>query len=283
MITDINANITQQILYAPFGEVISEYNAYWHQGKIPDYQFNGKEFDEENSMYYYEARYYVPPTFILRDPLFEARPWMSMYAYCSNNPVNRIDPTGMFDDGYTVNSEGYFERVDNTGGEQYDVIYNKSDYQAGKREYDETGNKSGIKIDKGIIDSKKTVIHENTDPKIPDKQNDRYEIKSDMKAEKLLKFLAKNTHVEWGNTLLKNDKEQEINVLQTSHERTRITGSAYSISRYSLSKNGAYHTLIRDDHSHPDGPRPSSYDMDNKSLYNTGVFRILYKGNYYKY
>jgi hypothetical protein len=30
MITDINAGITQQVLYAPFGEVITEYNAYWH-------------------------------------------------------------------------------------------------------------------------------------------------------------------------------------------------------------------------------------------------------------
>jgi RHS repeat-associated protein len=97
MITDITGSIMQQILYAPFGEVISEYNAYWHQGKIPDYTFNAKEKDEESGLYYYSARYYNPPTFISRDPLFEARPWMSAYAYCSNNPINRFDPTGLFD------------------------------------------------------------------------------------------------------------------------------------------------------------------------------------------
>jgi RHS repeat-associated protein len=65
---------------------------------MPDYLFNAKELDEENGMYYYSARYYNPPTFISRDPLFEAKPWMSGYAYCGNNPVNKIDPTGMSDE-----------------------------------------------------------------------------------------------------------------------------------------------------------------------------------------
>jgi RHS repeat-associated protein len=77
--------------------VISEYNAYWHQGKIPDYQFNAKEMDEESGMYYYSARYYAPPVFISRDPLFEKKPWVSAYAYCSNSPVMRVDPSGMSD------------------------------------------------------------------------------------------------------------------------------------------------------------------------------------------
>jgi RHS repeat-associated protein len=93
-VTDINAGITQQVLYAPFGEVITEYNAYWHNGLIPDFTFNAKEYDEENGMYYYEARYYNPPTFISRDPLFEKYPWMSPYAYTMNNPLKFIDPTG---------------------------------------------------------------------------------------------------------------------------------------------------------------------------------------------
>ena len=47
----------------------------------------------ENGMYYYSARYYAPPTFISR-PMFEKYPSISPYTYCSNNPVNVIDPTG---------------------------------------------------------------------------------------------------------------------------------------------------------------------------------------------
>jgi RHS repeat-associated protein len=94
VITNLFGNITQQVLYAPFGEVITEHNAYWHNGLLPDYMFNGKELDEESGMYYYEARYYNPPTFISRDPLFEMYPTISPYAYCNNNPVKYIDPDG---------------------------------------------------------------------------------------------------------------------------------------------------------------------------------------------
>jgi RHS repeat-associated protein len=94
MITDLYGNVVQQVLYAPFGEVITEYNAYWHQGKIPDYMFNAKEKDEESGMYYYEARYYNPPSFISRDPLFEKYPTLSPYCYTANNPVKYIDPDG---------------------------------------------------------------------------------------------------------------------------------------------------------------------------------------------
>ena len=37
----------------------------------------------------------APPVFISRDPLFEKYPTFSPYAYCANNPVKFIDPTGM--------------------------------------------------------------------------------------------------------------------------------------------------------------------------------------------
>jgi RHS repeat-associated protein len=94
MVTDNNANITQGFLYTPFGELLYEYDPSWESGRIPKYAFNAKELDEENNMYYYSARYYAPPTFISRDPLFEKYPSISPYTYCSNNPVGFVDPTG---------------------------------------------------------------------------------------------------------------------------------------------------------------------------------------------
>ena len=93
-VTDQNQTITQGFLYAPFGEITTEYNINFGNNVIPKYSFNAKELDEETGMYYYEARYYAPPTFTSRDPLFEKYFWMTPYAYCANNPVKYVDPDG---------------------------------------------------------------------------------------------------------------------------------------------------------------------------------------------
>ena len=92
MVTDRLSNITAGYLYAPFGEILQEHLAV--DNRIPKYAFNAKEFDEENGMYYYSARYYAPPTFISRDPMFEKYPSISPYTYCANNPMKYVDPTG---------------------------------------------------------------------------------------------------------------------------------------------------------------------------------------------
>ncbi|MBO4281932.1 MAG: RHS repeat-associated core domain-containing protein, partial [Bacteroidales bacterium] len=93
-VTDQNQNITQGFLYAPFGEITTEYNANFYSNLLPKYSFNAKELDEETGMYYYEARYYKPPVFTSRDPMFEKYFWMTPYAYCANNPVKYVDPDG---------------------------------------------------------------------------------------------------------------------------------------------------------------------------------------------
>jgi len=107
-VTDGNASVQQGFLYAPFGEITNEHNVGWQSGTLPKYSFNAKELDEETGMYYYEARYYAPPTFVSRDPLFEKYPTFSPYSYCVNNPVNVIDPTGM--EGVVVSGGEYDDK-----------------------------------------------------------------------------------------------------------------------------------------------------------------------------
>jgi RHS repeat-associated protein len=92
--------------------------------------FNAKELDEENGMYYYSARYYNPPIFISRDPLFEKYPWMSPYAYCSNNPINRIDPTGM-EDSPIYDQQGNLLGTDDQGLQGKAIIMDKSNFKQG--------------------------------------------------------------------------------------------------------------------------------------------------------
>ena len=98
IVTDIDANVTKAALYLPFGTPLSIYNSHWELDTVlPKFLFNAKEFDEESKLYYWEARYQDPNMgiFISPDPLFEKKPWLTFYHYCSNNPVRFIDPTGM--------------------------------------------------------------------------------------------------------------------------------------------------------------------------------------------
>lgn len=51
----------------------------------------------------------VTSRFLTIDPLAEKYPWQSPYVYCSNNPVNRIDPSGMADfwhNGRVIGNDG---------------------------------------------------------------------------------------------------------------------------------------------------------------------------------
>jgi RHS repeat-associated protein len=96
LITDLDGNVVQHVEYVPFGEVfIEERNNKWNT----PYLFNAKELDEETGLYYYGARYYEPRVslWISADPMQEKYPGVSSYAYCHNNPVNRIDPDGRED------------------------------------------------------------------------------------------------------------------------------------------------------------------------------------------
>ncbi|MBI9100479.1 MAG: hypothetical protein JEY91_18515 [Spirochaetaceae bacterium] len=58
------------------------------------FTYGGKELDEEINLYYFNARYYDATTgrFINVDPIQDGTNW---YVYCNNNPLNKVDPTGL--------------------------------------------------------------------------------------------------------------------------------------------------------------------------------------------
>jgi len=76
-----------------------------------NYKFTGHERDDEAGLNldYMGARYYDPSIarFMSIDPLASKRSWVSPYNYAQNNPLNRIDPTGMLDI-YVFDQEGNF-------------------------------------------------------------------------------------------------------------------------------------------------------------------------------
>ena len=97
LITDYNGAVSQAILYAPFGQIISSYNPTdWQNGIVPEYMFQGKVLDEESGLSYFEARYLDSKygTFNSRDKKFEDYFWLSPYCAFGNNPIIYIDPDG---------------------------------------------------------------------------------------------------------------------------------------------------------------------------------------------
>ena len=93
LVTDIDGEITQHVVYIPYGEVfVEERNGSWST----PYLFNAKELDEETGLYYYGARYLDPThaAWLSVDPLFEKYVGMSPYNYCAGNPVKLVDVDG---------------------------------------------------------------------------------------------------------------------------------------------------------------------------------------------
>ena len=96
VVVDEAGKVEETNHYYPFGGLFASSNS------VQPYKYNGKELDSRNGLgwYDYGARFYdaVLGRWNAVDPLSEQDYFMSPYAYCGNNPINRIDPDGMFAD-----------------------------------------------------------------------------------------------------------------------------------------------------------------------------------------
>ena len=66
-----------------------------------NFTYRGYYYDRETGFYYLNSRYYDPATgrFLNADGYVSTGQGLTgynMYAYCGNNPVNRVDPSGVF-------------------------------------------------------------------------------------------------------------------------------------------------------------------------------------------
>ena len=92
-ITDSSGNVVQTYVYDSFGKIVQQ------AGSLENsYTYTGREWDAEAGLYYYRARYYGPTLgrFINGDPIGFAGGDVNFYVYVQNNPVNFIDPLGLY-------------------------------------------------------------------------------------------------------------------------------------------------------------------------------------------
>ncbi len=74
----------------PWGDAVAD------TGIVVRYRFAGREYDQENGLYYMRARYYDPALgrWVSEDPIGIAG-GLNLFAYAANDPVNLTDPSGL--------------------------------------------------------------------------------------------------------------------------------------------------------------------------------------------
>lgn len=97
-VLDSSANRVVSYQYTDFGEV-SETKASGYSDFVNEIQYTGAIYDELTGLLYLNARFYDPSTgrFITQDSYRGEKndedTW-HLYAYCANNPINYVDPSG---------------------------------------------------------------------------------------------------------------------------------------------------------------------------------------------
>jgi len=102
MVIDKDGTVKNNYTYEPFGELIATECTETTENS---FKFTGQFYDSEIGQYYLRARQYDPQLmrFTARDPVagkFEEPMSLHVYLYCLNNPVNMLDPSGLWG-GYT--------------------------------------------------------------------------------------------------------------------------------------------------------------------------------------
>ena len=99
-IRDTSNNLKASYIYDAWGKILSiTENTTNNIGAKNAIRYRGYYYDTESNLYYLNARYYDPQIkrFISADGTLGANSDMfgyNLYAYCGNDPINRIDPSG---------------------------------------------------------------------------------------------------------------------------------------------------------------------------------------------
>ena len=216
-----------------------------------NYGLTGKEIVYDNGLdeYFFGARTLFAPInrFNQPDPLCEEYYHISPYAYCANNFINALDPTGM--DIWEINNKGRV--VNHIETTEHDAFY--------------MVDKKGIRIkDKELIFKYGTV--ESFKSQYFDKEKnlsfDYYNVKGDSNGKQLFEFFATNTSVEWSQLLLGKNETNGLNIISTSHMNDTEKGIIFLYN-----KQYKYGYTIRGHiHNHFQNKNPSSNDVENAKI-----------------
>ncbi len=221
----------EQESYYPFGTSLGESTALASSGL----KYTGKELDRTNGLDLYDfgARMYDPilGRWDRMDPMCEKYYSVSPYAYCHNNPVNRVDPDGR--DVWEVNDEGrIINRIaDRTQDAFYMVAIDADGNYQRTFTTDTEGNKiyNSISFEYGTVESQRSISF-SPDGKTVDTY-DMYKVRGDNNGTALFEFMSTNisgsgTGIEIRQAMTGVTGDNGLNFITTGH--MRATGSSCS-------------------------------------------------------
>ena len=126
LVVNGNGIVEEANHYYPFGSLA------YSSSNVQPYKYNGKEWDDKTKWYDYGARHYDAALgrFTTMDPLGEVNYGQSSFAYCGNNPINWIDPTGMLASPI-YDDEGNLLGTDDEGLQGDAIVMDKDDFKQG--------------------------------------------------------------------------------------------------------------------------------------------------------
>jgi len=206
------------------------------------------------------------------DPLGEGKPWMTSYHYCSNNPVNRIDPDGRNDFGQDVKT-GQMSLIKSTNDNHDRIIlgnFNVDNEQPGSFQQKEDGRSlnstftptnsenNSIVVSKGVFPEASAIeMSEKLTGERMDFSRIGLNFENAQEGISVMKFISFNIHKEvvgWGH---KND--QLLSLFIVPWHRNKIDKAFPFIG---FSRNNRISNIVFMLHTHP-----GSYEGDFGSDY----------------